>query len=65
MSPQSAPKHHKRSRQVMEITLFQLVEHVSSAGLSEAETVSIVSDLINSGGARTTGALRGRRVEIV
>ncbi len=65
MSPQSTPKHHRRPRQVLELTLFQLVEHVSSAGLSEAETVAIVSDLINSGGARTTGTLRGRRVEIV
>ena len=65
MSPQSAPKHHRRPGQILEITLFELIEQVSSAGLSEAETVAVVSDLINSGSARMTGTLRGRRVQIV
>ncbi len=46
------------------VTLLELVTTVGRHTLSEAETISIVVELVNSGAVRLSGNFRGARFEI-
>jgi hypothetical protein len=56
-----------RQEAVMEtqsqLTLLDLIEAVAEVTDSEAEQVSVVAHLVNSGRVRLTGNFRGRKIQ--
>jgi hypothetical protein len=46
-----------------QLTLLDLIEAVAEVTDSEAEQVSVVAHLVNSGRVRLTGNFRGRKIQ--